>query len=311
MSRASSNGFFAALVILSLAGGVVRPVHGAAPPPRMLLLDGAVVGHDLVAVGERGTILRSSDNGLSWESAAVAASAALTGVAFAPDARHGWAVGHDALILATTDAGRTWSKQWQGANLTDSFLDVVAPDAQHVIAVGAYGLYLSTGDGGATWTRRKIIDEDNHLNRLSLGPAGTLYIAGERGTILRSGDGGTTWVRLPVPYDGSFYGVLPLDRRTLVAYGLQGRVYRSTDDGATWASVTTGQPALLATALQLRGNILVFAGQARVLLVSRDYGRTVVPWAAPLLTAVAELLETPAGTILALGEAGATLLPAP
>jgi len=313
MCHVTPSGFFAAL------GMAVRPLLGLLPAallaadaaPRMLLLDGAVVGTEIVAVGERGTILRSSDSGKSWQAAACSASAALTGVSFADDARHGWAVGHDALVLATADAGRTWTRQWQGENLQDSFLDVLALDPQHVIAIGAYELFLSTADGGKTWTRRKIVDDDNHLNRLSRGPTGTLYLAGERGTLLRSADDGATWTRIPAPYDGSFYGILPLDQRTLVAYGLRGRLFRSTDDGATWEPVANDQPALLAAALRLHSNTVVFAGQSRALLVSRDYGKSVAPWHAALTTAVAELLETPDGSVLALGDAGATVLPAP
>jgi LPS export ABC transporter protein LptC len=55
--------------------------------PTMLLLDGAVVGSDIVAVGERGTILRSADSGRSWVAAAVPTRTTLTGVSFAPDGR--------------------------------------------------------------------------------------------------------------------------------------------------------------------------------------------------------------------------------
>ena len=297
------------LALLSL--WLALAVRAADVDPRMLLLDGAVIGRDLVVVGERGSILTSTDNGLSWQAATVPTASTLTGVSFAPGSLHGWAVGHDALILTTADAGRTWTKQWQGENLSDSFLDVLALDAKHVIAIGAYGLYLTTTDGGQTWTRRKVIDDDNHLNRLSLGPTGSLYLAGEHGTLLRSTDNGAKWTRLESPYDGSFYGILPLDKRTLVAHGLRGRLFRSTDDGTTWEPVPNDQRVLFATALKLHSNFIVFAGHARALLVSRDYGKTVVPWSAPLSTGVAELLEMPDGGILALGEAGATLVPKP
>lgn len=279
--------------------------------PRMLLLDGAFAGTDLVVVGERGTILRSGDNAQTWQTASTAATATLTGVSFAPESRHGWAVGHDALILTSNDGGHVWQKQWQGENLADSLLDVLAVDAQHVIAVGAYGLFMTTADGGKSWSRRKVSEEDYHFNRLSRGPTGTLYLAGEHGTLLRSTDNGANWNRIPAPYDGSFYGVLPLDKRTLVAYGLRGRVYRSADDGATWEAIVTPQPGLLAVALKLKSNFFVFAGQSRALLVSRDYGHTIAVWPAAFDKAVAELLELPDGNVLALGEAGATILPKP
>lgn len=296
-------------VWLVLACGVA--LRAADVAPRMLLLDVAAVGPDLVAVGERGTILRSSDAAHSWQGASAPTTATLTAVSFASDSQHGWAVGHDALILATTDGGHAWQKQWQAENLADSFLDVLALDAQHVVAVGAYGLFLATSDGGKTWARQKISNDDFHLNHLTRGPSGTLYLAGEHGTLLRSVDNGARWMRIAAPYDGSFYGIAPLDKRTLLAYGLRGRLYRSVDDGTTWEPIVTPQPVLLATALQLKSNFIVLAGQARGLLVSRDYGKTFAAWSTSLTTAVAKVIELPDGAVLAVGEAGATVLPKP
>ena len=299
-----------------LAGGSIALAAAAPATPvaaRMLLLDGALAGPDVIAVGERGTILRSPDQGGSWARIESPTRATLTGVSFDPVAlpQLGWAVGHDAMILATTDAGRSWVKQYQGENLQDSFLDVLTLDAQRVIAVGAYGLAAVTSDGGRTWTRKKFTEEDTHFNRITRGPAGTLYLAGERGTLLRSENRGETWQPIAAPYEGSFYGVLPLDVRTLVAHGLRGHVYLSTNDGGSWQAMSAPEPALLATAVRLQGSQLVFAGQARTLWVSRDQGRTLIPLASALSTGVAELLELPNGQLLALGEAGATVLPPP
>jgi photosystem II stability/assembly factor-like uncharacterized protein len=297
------------LLFFSLTLAVAQ---GADVAPRMLLLDGVrAPGNRIVVVGERGTILQSANSGQTWQPAVSGTTTTLTGVTFAPDSPQGWAVGHDALILATTDGGATWIKQYQGESLQDSFLDVLALDAQRVLAVGAYGLFLATSDGGKTWSRHKVIDEDAHLNRLSRSPSGTLYLAGEQGTLLRSTDQGTTWTKIPAPYDGSFYGVLALDRHTLLAHGLRGRVFRSADDGTSWSPVTTPQAVLLATSVQLKSNSIVLAGHPRVVLVSRDSGQTFSSLDIPLTTAVAELLELPDGRLLALGEAGATLLPSP
>ena len=286
-------------------------LHAADIRPNMLLLDGAVVGPLIVAVGERGVILNSADDGKTWEPANVTAAATLTGLSFAPNTTRGWAVGHDALILATDDGGRTWRKQWQAENLQDSFLDVLALDAQHIIAVGAYGLFVTSDNGGQTWTRRRISEDDYHLNRLTRGPTSTLYLAGERGTLLRSYDSGAHWERIDSPYDGSFYGILALDNTNLIAYGLRGRIFRSTDDGATWAPVVNELRALLATAAVMKNGSILFAGQSRAWLVSRDGGKTVEPWSPSLTSAVAELIPLADGTLLALGEAGRTVLAQP
>ncbi len=294
---------------LAIAVVLLIPSRATTAPstPNALLLDAALAGSHVVAVGERGTILRSDDAGKTWGAAKTPTFATLTGVSFA-DAQHGWAVGHDALILVTTNGGATWSKQWQGETLSDSFLDVLALDAQRVIAVGAYGLCLATENGGKSWARRKIIADDYHLNRISRGPTGTLYLAGEHGTVLRSGDAGAHWTTIPTSYDGSFYGILPLARRTLLAYGLRGRAFRSVDDGATWSPVLTGKTALLATGLQRHDGAVVLGGQIRSFLVSADGGETFSAQNLGLPAAVAELLELPNGQLLAVGEMGAVVL---
>lgn len=283
----------------------------AAGSPRVLLLDAAVVGPDVVAVGESGSILRSSDSGRTWSPAVSAARATLTGISFAPSSQHGWAVGHDALILVTSDGGRNWRQQWQGDDLESSFLDVCALGEDHVIAVGAYGLFRVTRDAGKTWEPRQVLDEDMHLNRISRGPTGTLYLAGERGTLLRSRDDGETWDHIEAPYDGSFYGVLPLGPATLLAYGLRGRVYRSTDDGESWNPVPLSSPMLIATAATTGEDTIVLAGQARAHFVSRDAGTHFSPWEIGFESAIAELTVAPDGTVLSFGEAGATRLSPP
>ena len=294
--------------MLAVTLAALLPTLASAAPvaANMLLLDAAIVGDAVVAVGERGTILRSFDHATTWTAATAPASTTLTGVSFA-DGRRGWAVGHDALILSTNDGAATWAKQWQGENLSDSFLDVLALDENRVLAVGAYGLFCATNDAGKTWTRRKVIADDYHLNRISRGPTGTLYLAGEHGTLLRSTDAGVQWAPIPTPYDGSFYGILPLGQRTLLAYGLRGRAYRSTDDGKTWAAVLTGKTALLATAIERRDKSIVIGGQIRALLVSSDAGETFAAQNFGTSTGIAELIELPNGELLTLGEAGAQI----
>jgi photosystem II stability/assembly factor-like uncharacterized protein len=281
----------------------------------MLLLDGALVGSAIVAVGERGTIVRSSDLGKTWQTAPRVTKAALTAVGFSPEngslPPRGWAVGHDAIIIASTDEGRTWSKQFQGANLEESFLDVLPIDVEHVIAIGANRLFLETKDGGTHWSRREVVADETHLNRITCGPTGTLYIAGEHGTLLRSTDRGATWTVMASPNAGSFYGVLPLAPRNLLAYGLRGRAYRSLDNGLSWESIATPSPALIATGIQLQNGLIVLGGSGARLMVGEPDAKAFREYGASRRNAVAEILELPNGNLLTLGEGGATIVPKP
>ncbi len=278
------------------------------PAARGLLLDATTNGPAIIAVGERGAIIRSNDSGQTWQLLPSPTRATLTGISFA-DNNQGWIVGHDGLILATHDGGNTWTPQLNNPAL--SFLDVLALDDHRAVAIGSFGSCFTTDDGGTTWTQRKPLEEDLHLNRLTATADGTLFIAGERGTLLRTTRNLETFTATPTGYEGSFFGVLPLGPATALAYGLRGHVYRTEDHGASWKPITIATPTLLMTAVKLKSGPIILAGQARAFFVSTDDGRTFHPWQPGLTTAVAELLEAPNGTLLAFGEAGITRLPKP
>ena len=78
------------------------------------LLNGvALAGKRLVSVGWRGHILYSDNQGKSWTQASVPVSSDLTAVSF-PSPQKGWAVGHDGVVLHSSDGGATWAKQFDG-----------------------------------------------------------------------------------------------------------------------------------------------------------------------------------------------------
>lgn len=274
-----------------------------------LLLDAVVVRDSVFAVGERGQILHSADSGKSWTAITSPAKATLTGISFSDD-QHGWIVGHDGVILATTDGGATWTQQFNNPAL--SFLDVLALDAKRAWAAGSFGTFYVTADGGKTWSQQKVLAEDLHLNALATLGSDTVFLAGERGTLLRAARTEPTFTATPTGYEGSFFGTLDLGANALLAYGLRGHIFRSENNGATWQPIALPTPSLILAAVKLKSGTLVLAGQARAFFVSKDNGRTFTAWTTSgHTTAVSALLETPDGTLLALGESGATRLPKP
>jgi len=296
------------LALLSILLSIRVFAADPSPAAHGLLLDATVVGHSVIAVGERGRILRSTDAGRSWELLPSPIETTLTGISFA-DAQCGWAVGHDGTILNTRDSGLSWTQQH--SDKTISFLDVFAIDLRKVCAIGAFGLFYFSEDGGTTWTPRQAIEQDMHLNRITSTGNNTCYVAGERGTLLRFSTANFSFTPTPTDYDGSFFGVLALDHGGLLAYGLRGRLYRSEGPDVEWKPIKLERPALILTAVKLKSGTIVLAGQARAFFISKDNGLTFQAWEPGLTTAVAELLETPDGSLLAFGEAGATRLPTP
>src|SRR5262249_3840074 len=62
------------------------------------------------AVGKNGTILHTSDGGITWVPQNSSTSNELEGVSF-PDPNNGWAVGEHGTIVHTGDGGLTWARQ--------------------------------------------------------------------------------------------------------------------------------------------------------------------------------------------------------
>ena len=153
-----------------------------------MLLDIGRVGDNLVAVGERGHILRSSDNGSSWVQVAVPTRATLTAVFFI-DHQTGWVVGHDQVILRTSDGGQSWQQVYENIAADSPLLDIVFLDQNHGYAIGAYGQFLETFDGGSNWEGRWISEDDFHLNQI-IAVGEKVFIAAEAGYVYRSDDGG-------------------------------------------------------------------------------------------------------------------------
>ena len=130
--------------------------------PTSLMLDVVKAGNRIIAVGERGHILLSDDDGRSWRQASVPTRSTLTAMFFT-DAKHGWAVGHDAMILHTSDAGASWNRQYHDPAYEAPLLDVWFKDSRTGYAVGAYGLFLTTTDGGGSWAEKRIASHDRQL----------------------------------------------------------------------------------------------------------------------------------------------------
>jgi len=307
----SRLGIVAALALAALpaSGGDLPSIEWSEPArlaPQSLLLDAADTGVRIVSVGERGHILVSTDQGGSWVQARVPTRALLTGV-WMHDDRLGWAVGHDETILRTVDGGANWELVHSNPEAERPLLDVWFHDADRGVAIGAYGAFLVTRDGGATWLEEPIGPDDYHLNEIAAAPDGTLYIAAEAGHIYRSDDGGAKWISLPSPYDGSFFGVLPLADGAVLVFGLRGRLYRSEDRGASWSETATATEATLMAGVEQPGGLVTIAGLAGALLTSHDGGRSFEN--APLADRHAGVALIATGDQLMLfGEGGARML---
>lgn len=309
--------FVAALVAAALAWGAAgaraadeasRPdalPFGAVTMQRLLLVDAARHGTRVVAVGDRGYIVLSDDEGRTWRRARSPAAPLLTAIEMI-DAKTGWAVGHDSVILATADGGESWAQQFSAPGEQRPLLDVHFVNRERGFAIGAYGAFYETSDGGKTWEPRKVIADDRHLNAMLALADGRLVVLGEAGTILLSSDAGKSFTPVPSPYKGSLFGGVVAEDGSLVAFGLRGRIFRTTDGGKSWKAVDNASVATLMGGTRLPDGTIVLAGAGGTVLVSRDNGQSFGPLSTGITKAYAKPILGAANKLLLLGETGAS-----
>ncbi|NBA98648.1 YCF48-related protein [Pseudomonas sp. R5(2019)] len=195
----------------------------------------------LVAVGERGSILLSDDDGLSWQQAHVPqpSDVTLTGVV-GLSSQVLLAVGDDGWILRSQDAGKNWQRVRYDAELAEPLLGVWAGDEQRVVAFGSNGKYLESSNGGLDWSPREVSLDGLHLNGMDGGDDGRQMLVGEQGLVMRSVDRGLSWEGLPAFYNGSLFGVARLSAERWVVYGMRGHLFVTQDFGLSWKQIELG-----------------------------------------------------------------------
>jgi len=302
-----------------------------------------VAGNRIIAVGQRGHIVISSDGGATWKQSPVPVSSDLTAVYFVDD-KQGWAVGHDGVILHTSDGGEEWDLQLEGLTANDllvvamdrkvtaehsseeakkllaeaqrykeqgadkPFLDVWFADSRNGCAVGAYNLIFCTTDGGWTWDSWFDRTENpKFFNLYAIRPAaGSVYIAGEGGLVLKLDQATQRFKAVSPQYNGSLFGVTEA-KGAVVVYGLRGNVFRSGDGGAHWTKVDAGLPATVVSATRTPQGTTILADVGGRLAASTDGAQTFTRMTLknPMpLTAIADLGE---GRLALTGPRGVTV----
>ncbi|MGS0496717.1 hypothetical protein CWB85_13935 [Pseudoalteromonas sp. S1727] len=252
---------------------------------KTLLTDIEFTGKQLVAVGKHGTIITSVD-AKDWQQAAVPSQVLLTAVTFNGSER-GWACGHDATIINTTDGGANWQLQQVNTQLDKPCLDILFITEQHGFAVGAYGMFYETTDGGENWQKRfldsLLFAEDQeylndlkdsdpeayeaetasilpHFNRI-VATGNKLMLVGEMGLLAHSTDNGKSWQRDEEIYMGSFFAYASDDHGEEVVAGLRGNIF-SRQQEQQWRPINNDKTATV--------NSIIKAGENHWLLLANS-----------------------------------------
>ena len=316
--------------LAGIADPAQRPADHLSVSQRPVLLDVTRAGARLVAVGERGVILVSTDQGKSWKQAPAPVAVTLTAVQFITPSK-GWVLGHSGIVLYTSDAGESWVRQLDGvmaaqaelrAAQTDTtqgaenrlkmarrlvadgadkpFLAMAFENDMRGVIVGAYGLVFGTEDGGKTWTSwldRVPNPKGLHLYAVQRD-GGDLYLAGEQGLFLRSRDGGRSFSAIETPYRGSYFVLAASGPGQMVMGGLRGNAYRFDARADSFHKLDVPIPVSLSASTRLPDGRLMFINQAGQWLIGAGDALLAVP-APPGAPAIAVAATTDGGLVMA------------
>jgi photosystem II stability/assembly factor-like uncharacterized protein len=243
------------------------------------IIGSAWAGDNIVAVGDRGIVLISNDQGASYHQAKnVPLSSQLNSVSFV-NAKQGWAVGHVGAILATQDGGETWQIQRVDTANDRPLYSVHFFDEQHGVVVGLWSLILTTADGGKTWVEQKIAAPKNarkaDLNLMSLFPGegpSTVYASAERGHLLVSKDRGLNWSYIETGYKGTLWSGAALNNGDFVLGGQRGHAMRGRP-GSNWTTIPLKTTNSI-TGVAANGEFVAIVGLDGTLAMSHDHGKT-------------------------------------
>lgn len=275
-------------VAFAIADVLETPARPTELAPDNLLNDVERAGDRLVAVGERGHIIYSDDEGASWTQAEVPVSVTLTGVDFGSET-HGWAVGHSGVVLHSDDAGESWSVQLTGVRAAE-----LAIESQKE-AIAAMEERVETAPEDEKSDLEWALDDlyftlENMEADLDVGPVNPFldvwfenqdhgFALGAYGLFFRTQDGGESWQdwspKLDNPQKFHLNALTQIGGGALVMVGEAGQIHVSVDLGETWERRESPYPGSLFGVVGTgRVNEVLAFGLRGTLMFSSDLGKS-------------------------------------
>ena len=218
----------------------------------------------LIAVGDQGTILSSSDLGKSWIVENSNSSEWLGSITSLDNLLI--AVGTQGTILSSSNLGKSWIKE--NSNSTQNLISITSLD-NRLIAVGMNGTILSSSDLGKSWIRENSNSTQNLFSITSLD--NRLIAVGTQGAILTSSDLGKSWIKEKSNSTQDFFSITSLKNR-LIVVGMKGTILSSSDLGKSWIVENSNSSEWLGSITSL-DNRLIAVGTRGTILTSSDLGK--------------------------------------
>jgi len=277
----------------AIADVIETPARPTDLAPDRLLTDVTRAGDRIVAVGERGHIIYSDNEGESWTQSEVPVSVTLTGIDFGSET-HGWAVGHSGVILHSDDAGETWELQFTGVQALE--LAIAAKEEQIAAMEERIEAAPEAEKGDLEWALDDMVYAVEIMQSdLDIGPVNPLLdvwfknesegiAVGAYGMVLHTDDGGASWQywspRIDNPTSFHLNAITQVTGGALVIVGEAGQIHVSVDGGQTWELRESPYEGSLFGVIGTGGvNEILTFGLRGTMLFSTDLGKSwrVVP----------------------------------
>ena len=251
-----------------------------------------------IAVGAHGTLVTTSDGGVTWVDHSIAAMSNISGtqdfiagVKFT-SANSAYLVSGQGVIAKSSDLGVTWNYQidLMGANGFTS-MDFVGNNTGW--ASSYTGLVYKTIDG-SNWIPLPSFTT-TQMNSIKFLDANNGYIVGNSGKIFHTINGGTSWTAQTSGITTALTSVQFLDANNGFACGNTGKVLVTTDGGVTWTQRNSPLTGTLNKILFIDNSRGLILGNGGAAYFTPDAGISWDPLYAPTLDVLSGAVF-PAGT---------------
>lgn len=210
-----------------------------------------------LAVGQLGTVLKTTNGGSNWISQSSGVTNHFFGVFFI-NANTGWITGDVGIILKTTNGGSAWFAQNAATNV--QLTSVSFRDANTGYVVGWYGNFLRTTNGGTTWIKYQTAISTN-LSCVSFADQNIGFAVGQYGKMVRTSNAGINWAEVSTGTTGLLESVVFLNSNTGTIIGENGIIRNTTNAGVNWVSQSSGTGSWLNGMSRQNMNFSVIVGE--------------------------------------------------
>lgn len=231
------------------------------------------------SVGYQGTIIKTSNGGVTWVQQNSNIATDLVSVFFI-DQNKGWVGGLNGVILKTTDGGNTWQSILTNY---DNIYSIFFLNENLGFAISSYitnyyrfGSIIKTTDGGNSW-QTVFSNYDFGFNDLFFQQERG-WVVGTNGSLVMTSDSGNTWIPRNNITEHWLYDIFFIDKQYGWAVGGNAyteAIFRTSDGGISWFQQSmSGQFKWLSGVSFINRNTGWVCGYDGVILKTSNGGNT-------------------------------------